>query len=145
MTRRVVIAGLLLCAALAGCTASPSESGLSAQTVTDSPTVAAIRATIDEINATAGGPVTAQRAVLQARVTVAQSADQLACPTAANTLSFEPAYGDLRPAPDDPDGGFVLPAYITIYTGDRIIGSDLTSLHLWIVDGRARTAALCVA
>lgn len=140
---RPAIAGLLLCAALAGCTAGPSAQR-PAPTVTDSPTVAAIRATIDEINATAGGPVSAQRAVLQARVTVAQSAEQHACPEARGTLAFEPAYGDLRPA-DDPDGGFVLPTYITIYAGDRIVGSDLTSLRLWIVGGRARTAALCVA
>lgn len=47
------------------------------------------------------------------------------------------------------DGGagteYLLPAFITIYTGSRITGTDLTTLHLWVKDGLARTAALCVS
>jgi hypothetical protein len=44
-----------------------------------------------------------------------------------------------------PGTEYLLPAFITIYTGSRITGTDLTTLHLWVDDGSARTAALCVS
>ena len=140
----VLVALLVAAAGLAGCTAgAPSSDG--APAAPESPALVAIRATIDAINATAGGPVAAQRAALDSLAADDQSAEQQRCPAAANTLAFEPAYGDLRPAPDGPADTFLLPTYITIYSGDRIVGSDLANLTLRIVDGRARTTALCVA
>ena len=47
---------------------------------------------------------------------------------------------------DTPIGtAYLLPAFITIYTGNRITGTDLTTLHLWVIGGSARTGALCVS
>lgn len=129
---------------LTGCGADQAPSS-AARTVPESPALTAIRATIDAINATAGGPVAAQRSVLDGLASEDQSAEQQRCPAATNTLAFQPAYDDLRPAPDGPAGTFLLPTYISIYSGDRIVGSDLANLNLRIVDGQARTAALCVA
>lgn len=138
------VAGFVLAAALTACAAS-TPSPQAGQTTHDSPALAAIRATIDAINTTAGGPVSAQRAVLDDLAADDQSADQHRCPAATSTLAFDPSYGDLRPAPDGSANTFLVPTYITIYSGDRIVGSDLANLTLRIVDGRARTTALCVA
>ncbi len=135
--------------------------------------LAAIRRAIDAINATAGGPVDAQRRELDRLAAPGQRAQQKACPSAHSTLAFQPAYDDLRPAPPDTEdtgaspgsavttdgspsapvtGGvdadgtaYLLPSFITIYTGERITGTDLTTLHLWVGGGRARTGALCVS
>lgn len=111
----------------------------------NSPAGQAIRAAIDEINATAGGVVATQRAVLDKLAAPSEAADQRACPTATTTLGFDPAYRSLRPAPDGATGEYLLPAYITIYTDGRITGSDLTTLRLWVTHGTARTSALCVS
>jgi hypothetical protein len=149
--------------------------------------VAAIRAAIDQINATAGGPVAIQRAELDRLVVPDQAARQRSCPPASGTIRFEPAYPSLRrpavttgqadgatgaspagsadrspagsasgpsgrsagepsePGTDSPGMEYLLPAFITIYTGGRITGNDLTTLHLWVEDGMARTPALCVS
>lgn len=107
--------------------------------------VAAANVVIDEINATAGGPVSAQRAVLDETVATSESERQERCPEATTTLAFDPAYRDLRPAPDGGADEYLLPTYITIFKGSRITGSDVATIRLWISDGTARTAALCVA
>ncbi len=113
--------------------------------------LAAIRAAVDAINAAAGGEVAAQRAVLGGLVIADQAARQRDCPIAATTLRFQPAYRDLRPAPDydpaapSPGTAYLLPTFITIYTAGRITGSDMTTLHLWVSGGVARTEALCVS
>ena len=152
----------------------PTPTGPGAAPASD---LSAIRAAIDAINATAGGPVSTQRAELDALVTPEQSGKQRACPAARSTLSFQPAYADLRLAPDGsgeapPDSSpgaassaaasasaavtastapgaagtaYLLPAFIDIYTGDRITGTDLTTLHLWVAHGAARIGALCVS
>jgi hypothetical protein len=134
--------------------------------------LAAIRGVIDRINATAGGPVADQRTALEDLVVADQAAKQRSCPPASGTISFEPAYPSVRRAsvasgggavaasgglasgstagtaesPDGDDGTeYLLPAFITIYSGSRITGTDLTTLHLWVQGGVARTAALCVS
>jgi len=121
--------------------------------------LAAIRDVVDAINATAGGPVARQRSELESLAAPNQLAQQRACPVAHSTLAFQPAYRDLRRASrtDDPvtasasdsesatGTAYLLPAFITIYTGDRITGTDLTTLRLWVVAGHARTGALCVS
>lgn len=107
--------------------------------------ISAVSATIDEINATAGGPVADQRAVLDRVVDPGEAAEQRDCPVARATLAFDPAYRDLRPAPDGGPDEYLLPAYITIYTGGRITGSDLATVRFFVTGSTARTAALCVS
>jgi hypothetical protein len=138
------IVALATAMALAGCTASTSSHSTPTTTAAASDPVALneIQSTIDAINATARGPVGAQRAVLQSLATPDQRADQRACPTATTTLAFDPAYRGLR---QTGSGEYLLPVYITIYTGDRISGSDLATLHLRLMGGAARTSALCVS
>jgi hypothetical protein len=129
--------------AVTGCSASMTSSSVT-PTRPGSPQLAAVSATIARINDTAGGPVAVQRALLDQLAAPDERSDQLACRAATTTLGFDPAYRALRPDPDDA-GALLLPTYITIYTGDRITGSDLTTLHLRVIDGRARTTALCVS
>lgn len=145
----------------------------------------AIRRTIDTINATAGGPVADQRAVLDRLAQPDETDQQRDCPTAHTTLRLDPVYGDLRRPPDDrptgsptsPSGStsspstaagasglppatdrepsspagsgaatpYLLPVLITIFTGDRITGTDLATLRLFVIDGTARTQHLCVS
>ena len=111
----------------------------------------AIRSAIDAINATAGGPVAAQQAVLAGIVDPALSDAFRHCSSATTTLRFEPVYTGLRATPDwtgadgTPAGTlFALPVLIRIYTGDRITGTDLTTLHLGVHDGAASITPLCV-
>ena len=59
------------------------------------------------------------------------------CPPATTTLRFEPVYPGLRPRRAGPAAAgsltgtvYALPTLIRIYTGDRITGTDLTTLHL---------------
>ena len=73
------------------------------------------------------------------------------CPPTTATLRFEPVYAALRGAPEwRPASGalsgtvYALPALIRIYTGDRVTGTDLTTLHLGVRDGEASLTALCV-
>ena len=138
---------LLTCAALAAC-AAPA-----ARTPQDRPdpnlvpdaVVAAARTAIDQINDTAGGPVADQRAALEELAAPDEAEAQDRCPEARSTLRFDPAYRDLRQAPGGSAGEYLLPTYITIFTGDRITGSDVATIRLWIGDTGARTAALCVS
>ena len=148
MALALLAAALGALAGASGCTARttsyPTTQPESLR-LADSSAGQAIRAAVDEINATAGGPVAAQRAVLDRLSAPDEAEQQRACPEATTTLGFDPAYRDLRPAPGGTAGEYLLPTYITIYTGGRITGSDLTTLRLWVVDGAARTAALCVS
>ena len=100
-----------------------------------------------------------QRRILE-RLALPTAADQQrACPAATTTIRIAPVYSDLRPPPDDPPpaapgGGtsaaasgtpYLLPALITVFTGDRITGADVVTLHVAVLDGAGRTTALCVA
>jgi hypothetical protein len=112
---------------------------------------AAIRHAIDAINATAGGPVSDQQAVLAHLVSPALAAALRNCPSATTTLRFEPVYTGLRPTPawSSPHGVpagtvYALPVLIRIYTGDRITGTDLATLHLGVRGHAASITPLCV-
>lgn len=135
---------------LGGCTAG-GTSYPESTTITASPARTAITTAINDINETAGGPVAAQRAVLDRLVAPDQDDKQQACPTATTTLAFDPAYAGLRTVDNASeeaaanDSEYLLPTYITIYTGGRITGSDLATLHVWVIDGIAHTSALCVS
>ena len=111
----------------------------------------AIRSAIDAVNATAGGSVAGQQAVLATIVDPALSDAFRHCSPATTTLRFEPVYTGLRATPDwtgadgTPAGTlYALPVLIRIYTGDRITGTDLTTLHLGVHDGAASITPLCV-
>ena len=141
-TRRAVAVAALL--VLAGC-ANPVNPA-----VQDDPTIT-VQHTIEEFNATAAGPVTAQKAKLAELVSPGQAAVQSRCPAATSTISFEPVYARLAPAPDwKPTSGtlpgtvFALPTLIRVFTGDRITSTDLTDLHVSIERGRAWLPALCL-
>ena len=112
----------------------------------------AIRATLQRVNATAGGPVSNQQQVLADLVDPGSAAALHRCPRTTATLRFEPVYQGLRSAPDwRPAAGsltgtvYALPALIRIYTGDRVTGTDLTTLHLAVQGGEASLTALCVS
>lgn len=110
-----------------------------------------IRHAIDSFDAAAGSPVAAQQAVLRTLVSPGQADVQRHCPGPTTTISFEPVYAWLAPAPDwRPSSGslpgtvYALPTLIRIYTGDRITGTDLTDLHVAVSGGRAMLPALCL-
>jgi hypothetical protein len=157
------MAGILALAVLAAVSACTSEgppanpaataTAVLAPTGSDVPVEdeAAIRRTIDGVNATARGPVGDQRSALSAVVdpSLASTLDQ--CPTATSTLLFDPVYRDLRAvpgwaAPSGPLTGtvYALPSLVRIYTGDRITGTDLTTLHFGVQQGEAYLTPLCV-
>lgn len=111
----------------------------------------AIRSAIDAVNATAGGSVAGQQAALAAVVDPALSDAFRHCPPASTTLRFEPVYAGLRATPDwtgadgTPAGTlYALPVLIRIYTGDRITGTDLTTLHVGVHENAASITPLCV-
>lgn len=111
----------------------------------------AIRRTIETLNAAAADGVAGQQAVLAKLVdpTLLDALDD--CAPATTTLRFEPTYLGLRLAPgwtgsNGPSTGpiYALPTLIRIYTGDRITGTDLTTLHLGVQVGEAYLTPLCV-
>jgi hypothetical protein len=111
----------------------------------------AIRGTIEELNSAAGGGVREQQETLAALVepALAQALDD--CAPATTTLRFEPVYPGLRAAPGWTGSSgsltgttYALPTLIRIYTGDRITGTDLTTVHLGVQAGEAYLTPLCV-
>ncbi len=136
-----------------------AESTVAGSTAAGSPyppaDTAAIRSAVDAVNAAAGGQVQAQRATLNALVLPRSASAQAACPPATTTIRLEPVYQDLRtadpadtdPASSAPEGAtaYLLPTLITIFTGPRITGTDLTTLRLFVSDGKANTSVLCVS
>jgi len=140
---------------LSGCTAGAVLPAVSATAARPSAPAGqdeqAIRSAIDAVNATAGGSVAGQQAALAEVVDPALSDAFRHCPPASTTLRFEPVYAGLRATPDwtgadgTPAGTlYALPVLIRIYTGDRITGTDLTTLHLGVHDGAASITPLCV-
>ena len=140
---------------LSGCTAGAVLPAVSATAARPSAPAGqdeqAIRSAIDAVNATAGGSVAGQQDVLATIVDPALSDAFRHCPPASTTLRFEPVYAGLRATPDwtgadgTPAGTlYALPVLIRIYTGDRITGTDLTTLHLGVHDGAASITSLCV-
>ncbi len=159
--RRIAVGtAIAVVVVLAACTPTPAatpidRSGAAAPGAgapDPSPDERAIRAVLDALNATAGGPVERQQSVLRGAVDPALL-DQLdRCPAATSTLRIEPVYAALRPDPDwqgasgTPAGTvYALPALIRIFTGDRVTGTDLGTIFLGVRDGRALLAPVCVS
>ena len=139
--------------AIAACTPDPagpaSPSAPAAAVPSDDQR--AIARTIDRFNAAATGQAADQEAVLTEIVDPALAGDLDRCPPVTATLRFEPIYPALRPAPEwTPNTGvlggtvYALPTLIRIYTGDRITGTDLTTLHLGVTGGEAYLTSLCL-
>jgi hypothetical protein len=140
---------------IAGCTpdASPTANAPTPEGSTAVPAddEQAISRTIEKFNDAAAGPAADQQAVLTELVDPALVVDLDRCPPVTATLRFEPIYPALRPAPEwAPTSGvlggtvYALPTLIRIYTGDRITGTDLTTLHLGVVGGEAYLTSLCL-
>ncbi len=142
-SRRAGTVALLLL--LGGCATPTSPAAPDSATTT-------VQHTIEELNATAAGPVAVQKAALARLVSPGQAGVQGACPAATSTIRFEPVYARLTPAPDwKPTSGtlpgtvYELPTLIRVYTGDRITSTDLTDLHVSIDAGRGWLPALCLS
>ena len=134
----------------AGATAQPGLVDTASSAVPEADEQA-IRATIDEMNSAVGKGVAGQQETLAALVepTLVKALDD--CAPATTTLRFEPIYPGLRAAPgwtskSGPLTGtvYALPTLIRIYTGDRITGTDLTTLHLGVQASEAFLTPLCV-
>jgi hypothetical protein len=147
----LVIAGLL---AISACTPGPTPP---VSTPAEEPSTIpaddeqAIVRTVDRFNAAAAGSVASQETVLTALIDPALVGGLDRCPPATATLRFEPIYPALRPAPGwAPQAGtlggtvYALPTLIRIYTGERLTGTDLTTLHLGVHDGEAYLTSLCL-
>lgn len=158
----LVVAAVLFAALVTGCT-SDEAADPTARTTPGGDTVAAgtskipaddetaIRAAIDRLNATATGSVADQQATLAALVDPALASALDQCPAATTTLHFEPVYRELRASPDwTAQSGslagtvYAVPSLVRIYTGNRITGTDLTTLHLGVQAGEAYLTPLCV-
>jgi len=126
--------------------------GTSAPASTPAPDVPSlVRRAIEAFNSTAGGPVATQQAHLRRLTSSGQLAVQHKCPPATSTVTFEPVYARLAAVPNwRPTSGslpgvvYALPSLIHIYTGSRIVGTDLTELRLAVDGGEVRLAALCL-
>jgi len=140
---------------LAACTAGTPDGGTDPQAAGSTAVPAAdqqaVRATIDRLNASSAGAVPAQQQAIAAAVDPALAAALDKCPPATTTLEFQPIYRDLRASPDwtgatgTPAGTvYALPSLIRIFTGDRVTGTDLTTLHLGVRAGEAFLTPLCV-
>lgn len=120
--------------------------------------VSAVRATVDAINATAGGAVDVQQQVLRRLVDPARTAEQQACAAATITVRIDPVLDRLASAPAAGVGGttgattagptagdhYRLPVLLEVFTGSLRTGTDLTGLDLVVIDGTAYTEPLCL-
>lgn len=162
--RRSVAAAALLLLITTGCTAAsepparsdPTDAATDSQNAdpaaagnslnADPAAVAAIRRTIDAINATAAGDVAVQQAVLARLVDPARAAEQAACAPATITIRIDAVVDRLSPR--DPAGssgvGYRVPALLEVYTGAVRTGTDLTGLEITLTDDVAHPAPLCL-
>jgi len=157
--RRLVLAAMLLTwiLLLPACSTTPFAPPAVADHIRSGTTAIpaddeqAIRTTVDRLNGTAGGAVADQQAQFEAAVDPSSAQALADCPAATTTLLFRPVYSGLRPTLGwAPQQGaltgtiYALPTLITIYTGDRVTATDLTTLHLGVADGEAFLTPLCV-
>lgn len=146
--------------AVAGCTSATTPGGASSGASTSHPRTSSaqaaptqrVRSVIDRFNATANGPVADQQRLLAELVDPGQAQAQRTCPTATRTLRLEPVYAALAPATGwTPPSGtmgpsvYSLPSLIRVYQGGRLVGTDLTDVHLSVTEDGAHLAALCVS
>ena len=140
-----IIAGLLV--TCAGCTnvnpQAPAAAGIPLEDLQ------AVRSTVQKLNSTSAGPVAVQQAVLRELVDPSTLTALADCPPATTTVRFEPVYPGLRPiadtGADDPASTrYALPALIRVYTGNRITGTDLTTLQLDVRQNATFITPICV-
>lgn len=121
-----------------------------------------VAAMVDAINATAGGPVAAQRVLLEQLTHPDYLGEQQRCAQASITIGLDPVLDDLLPTPGwtpaatpdtaAPSAGvaiptgtlYRMPVLVLVYTDVRRTGTDLTSLRISILDGRALLFPLCL-
>lgn len=150
-----VVVGVALASILTGCTSATPQTPPSSSSSSAAPLpveVDAVLALLEQLTDASGGPVAAQRAVIDGAVDPGQVAAQESCGTATTTLSFEPVPARARVRPDwKPPAGTVdgqvwgIPVLMRIHSGDRIVGTDLTELHVVIApDGTAHLPAMCI-
>ncbi|NNG35519.1 hypothetical protein [Nakamurella aerolata] len=97
------------------------------------PTVTqAITASVEQVNATAGGDPAEQRKVLLQTVDPAQRDTQQSCAQASTTVEFQPAWEGLRADPTGAEGAFLLPTLVRVHRGGRITSNDLTTLRVLV-------------
>ena len=152
---REVLAAAALAGTLTCCSSAPAHPVLATPTPplgVPTEVLQDVQRAVDRFDAAAGGPVSAQQAALGALLDSGQRSVQRHCAAATTTLSFDPVYGRLAPAPGwRPNQGtlsgavYALPTLIRIYTGNRMTGTDLTDLHLAVQGGRAWFPALCLS
>ncbi len=117
---------------------------------------------VSTINATAGGPVQTQRALLEQRTHPDYLSEQQQCAPATITIGLDPVLANLAPTPGwtptaAPSTGqtaepaviptgtlYRLPVLVLVYTDTRRTGTDLTSLRIAVLDGRAVLFPLCL-
>lgn len=155
MTVGRVVAAVILVSVLSGCgTPTPDAvpSAGSSSAVPLPAEVDAVLVLLDQLNQSSDGPVEVQRAVIDGAVDPGQVAAQESCGQATTTLSFEPVPERARQLPDwKPPAGTLdgqvwgIPVLMRIHSGDRIVGTDLTELHVVVApDGTARLPAMCI-
>ncbi len=140
---RAALVGALLLAltAVTGCQADAGTTDTSGTRAAPDPAAdTAVRATIEAFNAAAAAGPADQQHRLADLVEPDRAAEVRNCPAATSTVRFEPVYGGLRAAgAPEPAGqtaadaaaqSYLLPALIRIYSGERVTGTDLTTLHL---------------
>jgi hypothetical protein len=140
-----------LCALVAACSPAPAPTPVPEP----DPVRTAVVATIDAINATADAGVAAQRAALTAAVHPDSVEAQRECRPATITVRIDAVVSELRADPDwrDPAAPEIaprgsvyrVPARLAVFTEGRRTGTDLTLLHVAVLDGRAHTFPLCLS
>lgn len=128
-----------------------SASPVAAGSATSVGPEALLRTAVATLNGAAGS-VAGQQRVLATLVAAGQRDAQRACPAATSTLTLEPVWSDLVPAPDwRPGTGMLagtvysLPTLIRIHRDGRIVGTDLADLHAAVDDGLLGLTVLCIA
>lgn len=94
---RGVVAGAVLILLLTGCAAASSNPDPPGPEMPVTDVSTAVQHTVDAINATAGGDVAAQQAVLTRLVDPTRAGEQAACTPATITIRIDPALGRLSP------------------------------------------------
>ncbi|MEO5833082.1 MAG: hypothetical protein ABJA16_02800 [Nakamurella sp.] len=170
MADRGVVAGAVLVLMLTGCAVASSNPDPLGPEIPVADVSAAVQHTVDAINATAGGDVAAQQAVLRRLVDPTRAEEQAACTPATITIRIDPVLGRLSPlaahseptavsdsmgntssstsgtgATGSPTGdAYRLPVLLEVYTGAVRTGTDLAGLELTLREGVAHTAPLCL-
>ncbi|MBM9477686.1 hypothetical protein JL107_14640 [Nakamurella flavida] len=110
-----------------------------------------ITAALDVVNA-ATGSAAAQRAALASVTDPAGRPALDRCPAATRTVRFQPVLGAVTAAPGftDAEGhslpgtAVAVPTLVRVYADGALSTTEITVLHVGLVDGTARLAPLCL-